>query len=423
VNAPNLSRRLASRIVDGLKGRGRILVVKGGTAALVRVVDDAMAGSVDQLVERIARSPSSLEDPTTTDALARLSGRVAQALLASEHLEDVFADRSVVERDTLEAARAVLREASAAADEELVRVELDLLGYVAATAGKRARGEVLSQALVRAGDAVGARLEGYDPATREAIFLPEPPVHPDLRLELEEAVADELSALVQRGAVELPTLERTAPLVHDVSPSERARLSRLIDRAATRTLRRTGCSARWEIPDGRSVRVIFTPLSEQDARDVDVHVATFAREVDTVLADAGTPLAGAAPAPAPAPRPEARLPSPPALPPRVAEPEPMLEVKPSEEEPEAVEESASAEPATPKPARARTTTKRTTRAPSRPSTTVRATTKKRAPAPKRTTTKRTKATTEEAPRAKKAVAPATKRARPAATKTRPAKKR
>jgi len=400
VNAPNLSRRLASRIVEGLKGRGRILVVKGGTAALVRVVDDALSGEVERLAKTTGRSG----EPATTEALARLSSRVAQALLASEHLEDVFADRSVVEREVLEAARAALEEARASEDEALVRVEIDLLGYVAATAGKRARAETITDALVRAGEAVGATLESYDATAREAVFAPEPPAHPDLRLELEEAVADELCALVQRGAVELPTLERTVALKHEVSPSERARLARFIDRAATRTLRRTGCSARWEIPDDRSLRVIFTPLSEQDAREVDLHVASFASEVDTLLEDAGAPIAR----------------------------EPAAEPAPAAEEEEAASEQNGPAPASVEPevedaelakaGRARST-KRATRSPSRPSTTVRATTKKRAAAPKRATTKRAKASAEDAPRAKKAATTGTKRARPATTKGRTAKKR
>ncbi|MDI1451451.1 hypothetical protein [Polyangium sp. 6x1] len=427
MNALNLSRRLASRIVEGLKGRGRILVVKGGTAALVRAVDDAMSGYVEPLAERALRAQALAEDPATREALSRLTGRVAQALLASEHLEDVFADRSVVEREVLDAARTALHEASASQDEAVVRVELDLLGYVAATAGKRARASSLVVALERAGLVAGARLDSYDPASREAVFVPEPPANPDLHLELEEAVADELCALVEQGAVELPTLERTAQLRHEVSPSERARLTRLIDRAATRTLRRTGNAARWDIPDGRSVRVVYTPLSEQDARDIDVHVSAFAAEVEALLADAGAPLVTAISAAAPAPAEPARAE------PRgkaAARPEPPTLVHHANgngaalpvEEP--VEEAAPSEPA-PKPARARATTKRSPRASSRTPAATRAaaartTTKKRTPA-KRTTKA---GAAEEGTRKKAAKATTKKRALPATTtKTRTTKKR
>ncbi|MRG90677.1 hypothetical protein [Polyangium spumosum] len=400
MNALNLSRRLASRIVEGLKGRGRILVVKGGTAALVRAVDDAMSGYVEPLAERALHAQALGEDPATREALSRLTGHVTQALLASEHLEDVFADRSVVEREVLDAARLALHEASATQGEAVVRVELDLLGYVAATAGKRARPESLVRALERAGHVAGARLQTYDPAQREAVFHPEPPANPDLHLELEEAVADELCALVEQGAVELPTLERTAPLTHEVSPSERARLTRLIDRAATRTLRRTGNTATWAIPDGRSVRIVYTPLSELDARDVDIHVAAFVAELNTLLADAGAPPITSQPAP-----------------PAAAEPPKHADGNGAVQEAEpAAEEAALSEPA-PKPTRARATTKRSPRSTKRTPTGTRAaatrtTTKKRAPAKRATKA----GAAEEATRKKATKATTKKRALPATTK-------
>jgi len=423
VNAPNLSRRLASRIVEGLKGRGRILVVKGETAALVRTLDDAMSGFVEPLAERIGRSPSLADDPTTHDALSRLTCRVARALLASEHLEDVFADRSVVEREVLDAARLALREASAAGREDLVSVELDLLGYVAATAGKRAKLDELVPALERAGRIARANLASYDPATREATFLPEPPIHPDLGLELEEAVADELCALVEQGVVELPTLERVVPLARALRASERTRLARVIDRAATHTLRRTGNAARWAIDDGKTLRVVYTPLSEQDARDVDGYVAAFAAEVNALLGEAATPLVSAL---APAPLPSAPV-APPELPvaaTEVCSDEPRISLDGDEPPERAAEEAITTEPlAAPKRARAAAKRAPRTSGHKAPSTRVSAT---RAATKKRTATKRPVLTTDEG--ARKPAKAATKKRAPASPTTkarasRPAKKR
>lgn len=401
MNAPNLSKRLASRIVEGLKGRGRILVVKGGTAALVRVLDDAMATIVEPLAKTLAQNPAAVSDPATTAALANLTSRVSRALLASEHLEDVFADRSVVEREVFDTARSTLQEATEERDEATIRVELDLLGYVATTLGKRAETDTLVRALAHAGQTAGAELVTYDPTTRQATFRPNPPIHPDLRLELEEAVDDELCALVQEGAVTLPTLERTEPLHRETSAAERARLSRLIDRLATHTLRRTGNAARWELSaDGREVRVVFTPLSEQDARDLDDHVKTFAREIDALFADAGAPerkpeLEGKAVA---APKEE----------PTAPKEEPAAPAEVEEAEPEAEEEAEEETPAK-KPTRTRVATKRAPR--STPRTPApRATTKKRA-----TTTKRASTPAEE-PARKKSSATTTKRARTTTTK-------
>ncbi len=294
MNAPNLSRRLATRIIEGLKGRGRILVVKGGSSALIRAVDDAISGFVSPIADRFEHEVFSGDNPKTHEAITELSERVAHTLFSSEHLEDVFADRRVVEREVFDAARVTFQEESEDERAHVLHVELDLLGYVAATAGKLAAEELVVVALERAGALVGAQLSTYVLGSREAIFVPGPDTFPDLRLELEEAVADELCSLVTSGAVVLPVLERTRPLLHRVDPASQSRLVRVIDRVAMRTLRRTGCSARWELPDDRSLRVVFTPLSEQDAREVDAHVSAFATEVDAVLRDVGAKLVMAA---------------------------------------------------------------------------------------------------------------------------------
>jgi hypothetical protein len=229
-------------------------------------------------------------DQHTREAITLLAAAVARTLFSSEHLEDVFADRSIVEREVFEATTTAFIEESEADRARVIRVELDLLGYVAATAGKLASEELVIEVLERTANSLGVKLSSYDNLSREAIFEPGTEAFPDLRLELEEAVADELSSLVVQGVVTLPVMDRTRPLVHHVGPAHRTKLLRVIDRAATRTLRRTGCSVRWELPDDRSVRVAFTPLSEQDARDVDMHVNEFAAEVDSILAEAGAPL-------------------------------------------------------------------------------------------------------------------------------------
>ena len=285
MNVPNLSRRLASRVVETLKGRGRILVVSGGTAALVRTLDDAISGLVEPLVRALTLQTCAGVDPAAGLPLSDLTGCATRALLDSEHLEDVFADRVSVEREVLETTRLVLREARAERDEAIVCVELDLLGYVAKTAARRADPETIAEALIEAGRANGAELGNYNASTRQAAFLTTPPIHPDLPLELEETVADELCALVQTGKVDLPTIERSAVLRQAMSARVCAQLTRSIERLAARTLRRTGNVARWEIPDGVSVRVVFTPLSEQDGRDIDFHVNAFAREIDILVSD------------------------------------------------------------------------------------------------------------------------------------------
>lgn len=297
MNAPNLSRRLATRIIEGLQGRGRVVVVRGGTSALVRAVDDAIAPMVAPLVERFECEASPSTDPCAREEISHLAVLVANTLLASEHLEDVFADRAIVEREVFESVLQTLVDASEHERARVMLIEIDMLGYVASTAAKFAAEEIVIDALERAANSLALKLSQYNEQTREAIFDLADEVCPDLRLELEEAVADELAALVAQGVVALPVIERTRPLVHHIGPAHRARLMRQIDRAAAHTLRRTGCSAQWEIRDDCRVRIIYTPLSEQDARDVDAHVADFATAVDSILAHAGAPLVTHVPMP------------------------------------------------------------------------------------------------------------------------------
>jgi len=290
VNAPNLSRRLAIRIIEGLQGRGRIVVVRGGTSALIRAIDDAITTFVPTIGDSFELQPSAEDDQRRREALTLLAATIARTLLSSEHLEDVFADRTVVEREIFDAAVVAFEEASAAERAQVIQVEIDLLGYVAATAGKLASEEDLIEAFERAADSLGIKLSSYESETRQATFVPRDSTCPDVRLELEEAVADELAALVMQGVVRLPVIERIRPLVHQVSSSHRPHLLQVIDRVARKTFRRTGCSVRWELPDDRSIRVVFTPLSEQDARDVDTYIADFTSEVDYILSDVGAPL-------------------------------------------------------------------------------------------------------------------------------------
>ncbi|HRI65390.1 MAG TPA: hypothetical protein PK156_14175 [Polyangium sp.] len=290
MNAPNLARRLATRIIEGLHGRGRIVVVRGGTSALVRVIDDAISPFVASLSERFELEHSAEPSQSTRDSLTLLAATVARTLLSSEHLEDVFADRAIVEREVFEAALQTFSDESAERRANVMLVDIDTLGYVAATAARLASEDQLLDALDCAASSLGVKLSCYDTETREAMFIPDLEMIPYVRLELEEAVAEELMCLVAHGSVVLPVVERTRSLERRVHASLRSKLARVLEGAAARTLRHTGCAAEWDFPDDAHVRVVVTPLSEQDAREVDMHVAEFVAEVDSILAAAGAPL-------------------------------------------------------------------------------------------------------------------------------------
>jgi hypothetical protein len=314
VNERNLSRRLATSVVDALKSQGHILVVKGGAQALARELDELMAPSLMAIGPRLQPRAVLVGEVTSTfghdavdEAVEELVARMTRALMDSDHVEDVFAEDNVIRRDIFRTVRdGLLRpaepdsSAEGEEDEPSIRVRLDTLGYVAATVGKRADLATMRSALEQAAEMVDADFVSYAPDTREATFTMVD-AGPDGRLDLEEAVADELSALVEQGLVELPTIERRVDAGRDLDLSEQVEAKARIETVASKTLYRSGCAASWEFLDERTIKITFTPLSDQDARDVDQPVALFARGVTAICA---SPLAAVEKAPEKAPRSE-----------------------------------------------------------------------------------------------------------------------
>ncbi|AKT40505.1 hypothetical protein [Chondromyces crocatus] len=302
-----LSRHLASRVVDALRARARIAVVKGGATALLRELDAAMAGGLATLWPRIRGGSLAAVSEEVRD----LGDHLSRALRDSEHVEDIFADETTLQNEAAEALQRALEEAAraeAAAQASAggaerrsaptsgnrpppgtgltpVQVRLDTLGYVAATVSKRAPEGALQEALSRAADAAGGMLTAFDKEARSAVFALGD-ADPDARLELEEAIADEFSALVESGHVALPSVIRRVELGRVVPLEERDALRRRLDAVAARTLLRSGCGATWELEDGRTLLVTLTPLSERDALQAEHHVSLFAREFAALHASA-----------------------------------------------------------------------------------------------------------------------------------------
>lgn len=310
MNERELSRRLSSSVVETLKAQGHILVVKGGAQALARELDELMASTLALIAPRLSRGvvmgevTSTFGDDAVDEAVEDVVGKMTRALMDSDHVEDVFAEDNVIQRDVFRSVRDGLLQAHAEDDADdggggedaTVKVRLDTLGYVASTVAKRADPETLREALEQAAALVEAELVSFASDTREATFSM-PDAGPDGRLDLEESVADELTALVEEGAVELPTIERRVDLGRDIGDAEQKQEQARIEAIASKTLHRSGCAASWEFVDPRTIRIALTPLSDQDSREIDQPVALFARGVASLLA--GAPTASAAPEPPP----------------------------------------------------------------------------------------------------------------------------
>ncbi|WP_437803406.1 hypothetical protein [Sorangium sp. So ce693] len=294
MNERNLSRRLSTSIVDALKAHGHILVARGGATALARELEDKMAADIAAITPRL--EPWALVDgePTTTfgtdeidDQVEELVASLTSTLMESEHVEDIFTEDNVIKRDVFRVMRDALlgpRPEIGLEDDGPVHVRLDMLGYVASTVGKRAPAQVLRESLTRAAQSAGGKLTGYDAELREATFSLESS-DPDARLEIEEAVADELSDLVEAKVVTLPILERRFELQRKIEAGARGGLRQRIDSIASKMLREGGCAASWELAGDRVLKLKLTPLSEQDALEVDSHMTDFKREIAVVLGD------------------------------------------------------------------------------------------------------------------------------------------
>ncbi|WP_437961013.1 hypothetical protein WME76_16200 [Sorangium sp. So ce119] len=292
-----------------MKAHGHILVARGGATALARELEERMSGVIAAIAPRL--EPYAIVDGEVTstfgsdeldDQVEELVANLTSTLMESEHVEDIFTEDNVIQRDVFRVMRDALlgpRPELALEDDGPVQVRLDTLGYVASTVGKRAPAQVLGEALARAADTAGGKLTAYDAELREATFSVESS-DPDARLELEEAVADELSELVEAKVVTLPMMERRFELKRRIEPGARGGLRQRIDALASRMLREGGCAASWELAGDRVLRLRLTPLSEQDALEVDSHMTEFTRDIAALL---GEPLEelGAASRPAAAP--------------------------------------------------------------------------------------------------------------------------
>lgn len=296
MNAQNLSRQLSTSVVDALKAHGHILVVKGGAAALARELDELMAPTIAVVGPQVEPRGLLAQEPTSTfgdehidQVVEDMVGQLTRALMSSDHVEDVFAEDAVIRRDIFRTVQAGLLAPAIEGGgmRGTLMVKLDTLGYVAATVSKRSDAGTLRLAFDRAASAANARFSAYSPTEREATFQIERG-GPDERLDLEEAVADELADLAEQGLVQLPTVERRVDLPRALSPAEQRALAPRIDALADATLLRSGCAAVWDFADAQTIRVIFTPLSDQDALGVDAPMTVFARQVAELLpADKG----------------------------------------------------------------------------------------------------------------------------------------
>lgn len=306
VNARSSSRRLATTIVDALKARGHVLVVKGGATALTRELDELMAEPLAKIepmlmpIEVVGEVTSTFGDDEIDETIETIVRRLTRKLMDSDHVEDVFAEDRVIRRDIFRTLRDELL-VFGTDDPGEVRIPLDALGYIPGTVSRRADEATTKAALERAANQASAALLAYDGVAREAVLRLAPEADPDdARRALDEAIADELARLADEGIVELPSIERLLPLPSRLTAAELKTARARIDALLERSFVARGCAVAWDFAEPSSagvprIAVHVTPLSEEEARDIERTMATFAGELEALFAPVTPPLAARKP--------------------------------------------------------------------------------------------------------------------------------
>lgn len=309
---PTLTRQLAQSTLEVLKRAGHIVLAPGGNEQVVRDLAVLIEPVLKIILLNVDRSPimgevsSTFGTEATDEAVEELVSAMRDALLDSEGVEDVFADDRTIEREIFRAFADALKGVERSSDEDddipPISVRLDTLGYVAAKAARTADRSVLEDALDRAAAAAEAELKTFDDTTHTAFFTPIEQ-DPERRLDIESAIEEELSDLVNLGVVELPTLKRTVSLPALADDARRA-LRRHLDELTQKHLSIALCPGSWDWDAERqNVVIVFTPLSDPDQALVDRAMKVFEVELQQVLAS----LAEAPKSKRPASKPSALL--------------------------------------------------------------------------------------------------------------------
>jgi hypothetical protein len=298
----NIGRQLAHAVLEALKKAGHILLAAGSAERAARELAEQMEPTLPRVLSKVVRSPimgevsSTFGDEATDEIVEAMVEDLRETVLDSEAVEDVFAEDRVIERVIFTTLRDELRAMGNAEEEEPelppISVKLDTLGYVAKAAARGAPAETLKDALSRAAEAVSAELDRFDAEENTAFFRPGD-ADPDKRIDIETAIEEELSDLVDLGVVELPSERRTLPLP-PLAPEARKGLSRRLDDLAARHLANPLCPGSWDWgPDKASVVLSFTPVTTPNPALLEASVAAFREALASVVDgdDRGPPSA------------------------------------------------------------------------------------------------------------------------------------
>jgi len=205
---PDLSRELVRAVVEQLVAHKHLIVMPGKTSDLV--------AELAPLGVRAAALLGEHSSQTVLDGLEETVADLAEQLLDSAHVEEVFAEDRVVRRESLRVLREGLTRAIVDAREcrPTISIELERLPqYVLVLPEKLADQPTLRAAFERAGDRAGADLTHYDEGDKRVVYELWNQEPSDERIGLQDAVAEELAhAGFARFVVDLKESDLQEPL-------------------------------------------------------------------------------------------------------------------------------------------------------------------------------------------------------------------
>ena len=291
----SLQSLLASRVLDALQARDHVLIAPKGGDALHVEMEDLIATSLPTITPHLDPTQAVMGEITNTfghddadDAVEKLVHHIAERLMESEHVDDIFAEDRLIRRDAFRAIsdvlvsyqRGELEVAESSADSGQAQVALDQLGYVAATVAQIADEHILTGALECAAEVAQTTLCAYDEASRVANFAL-PSSDAENRLGLEEAITEALVDLVDHEVVELPSVEQVLQV--DQRTASSGRFAAAILQAVRHTQQETGCAVACGMVDECTMLASLTPLTEEDARDANTHFDAFLQTLEETL--------------------------------------------------------------------------------------------------------------------------------------------
>ena len=294
---PTLHRIVADRVVDALTSREHVLISPGAENAFLIELEALIEPTIASVSERLRNEEAlygerttSFGDERTDDAIEALVKRLTDQLMESDNVEDIFAEDRLIRRDAFRAIANVLNQfrrgeidvAEEDTEEQTLQIELEQLGYVAATVAQVADPSILEDALKAAGQAIDATFVGCDLEQKQVTFTVQD-LAPEATMALEEATTEALIELVDQDAVQLPCIEQVLQV--DEQTAQSKGFSSAIDDAVEQVRQSTSSLVACLLVDECTLLATLTPLTQPDAAQANEHFDRLLQTLEANLSE------------------------------------------------------------------------------------------------------------------------------------------